>query len=521
MILPKIFATAPTSWSLSSKALLAVFILFVAFKVFSSTSKYLRQQKFKKLHGCQPCRKFPVKDPILGLDFLKQNIEAVQKNQFLQLLCARMISAGPTWQVRVFGTKRSTFTADPANVQTIMSLKFDDYKLAGRRRVMSPLLGSGVFTSDDHEWKNTRTMIRPHFAKEQVTDLGLVELHLSHLFALLPRDDSTVDLPPLFHCFTLDSATHFLFGKSTNTLTDAKEKDLEFARALKYSIDHMAVILVVGRLQSFWGTDKKFEESNRICRAYVGTFVEDVMRFKKTEAGGEKKGGKKSFLQDLAAATDDVEKIQGDLLSLLLAGRDTTASLLCSLFYQLSRRPDVWKALCEEVEQICQMGGERPTYDQLRELKYARWCINEVLRLYPPVPTSAKVARRDTVLPRGGGPDGKLPIYIPAGRKVFWSSYTMHRNPETWGPDAEEFRPERWENARPSWTYIPFNGGPRICIGQQYAITETLYVIVRMVQEFESVEARDDLPWAGTLGLTVAPTTVKVGFRRRAEPTTS
>lgn len=72
--------------------------------------------------------------------------------------------------------------------------------------------------------------------------------------------------------------------------------------------------------------------------------------------------------------------------------------------------------------------------------------------------------------------------------------------------------------SRPVQNYIPFNGGPRTCIGQNYAITETLYVIVRMVQEFESIQAHDDLPWTGTLGLTVHPSTVKVGLRRRVRP---
>lgn len=63
---------------------------------------------------------------------------------------------------------------------------------------------------------------------------------------------------------------------------------------------------------------------------------------------------------------------------------------------------------------------------------------------------------------------------------------------------------------------MPFNGGPRMCLGQQYAITEALYVIVRFVQEFETIEARDDLPWTEALGLTVTPVSVKVGLRRRS-----
>lgn len=89
------------------------------------------------------------------------------------------------------------------------------------------------------------------------------------------------------------------------------------------------------------------------------------------------------------------------------------------------------------------------------------------LRLYPVVPTNARQAVVDTVLPLGGGEDGKSPLFIPAGRAVAWNLYAMHRRRDLYGDDAEEFKPERWETLRPSWEYLPFNGGPRVCIGRK------------------------------------------------------
>ena len=73
----------------------------------------------------------------------------------------------------------------------------------------------------------------------------------------------------------------------------------------------------------------------------------------------------------------------------------------------------------------------------------------------------------DTVLPLGGGPDGKSPLFIPAKTNVQYSVYTMHRRKDLYGEDADEFKPERWETLRPGWEYLPFNGGPRICIGRK------------------------------------------------------
>ena len=115
------------------------------------------------------------------------------------------------------------------------------------------------------------------------------------------------------------------------------------------------------------------------------------------------------------------------------------------------------------------------------------------------------MAVRDTVLPVGGGEDGKSPVLVPEGCLVTWNLYAMHRRQDIFGPDAEEFRPERWDDPqlRPRWEYLPFNGGPRICVGQRYALTEVGYVLVRMVQEFQTVESRDPGPWVENLTLTL------------------
>lgn len=78
----------------------------------------------------------------------------------------------------------------------------------------------------------------------------------------------------------------------------------------------------------------------------------------------------------------------------------------------------------------------------------------------------------DTVLPLGGGPDGKSPLFIPKGRLVSWSLYTMHRRKDLYGDDAEDFRPERWDTLRPGWEYLPFNGGPRICLGRESSLLD-------------------------------------------------
>ena len=165
-----------------------------------------------------------------------------------------------------------------------------------------------------------------------------------------------------------------------------------------------------------------------------------------------------------------------------------------------------------------------PDYETLRDMKYLKFVLNEcklfllvwdqsaiwlttkALRLYPSVPGNGRFANKDTTIPLGGGPDGKSPVFIPKGGIVLYSAYSMHRRKDIYGEDAEEYIPERWEREtlRPGWGYLPFNGGPRICVGQQFALTEAGYTIVRLLQTFARIESRDPEPWCEGLHLTLS-----------------
>lgn len=139
--------------------------------------------------------------------------------------------------------------------------------------------------------------------------------------------------------------------------------------------------------------------------------------------------------------------------------------------------------------------------------QYARRSLtyHQALRIHSVAGISGKGAEVDTVLPRGGGPEGKSPIFVPKGAVVIYSTYAQHRRKDLFGPDAHEFRPERWESLRPGWNYVPFNGGPRICPGQQYALTEASYVVTRFVQTFAHMRSCDAEPWRIGSRLTVCP----------------
>ena len=188
----------------------------------------------------------------------------------------------------------------------------------------------------------------------------------------------------------------------------------------------------------------------------------------------ERRTSRYIFLHELVSQTSDKIKIRSELLNILLAGRDTTASLLSNVWFELSKRPDVWSRLHREIIDSLPDGGF-PTFETLKDMRYLRAVLNESLRLYPVVPENSRQAEVDTILPVGGGEDGKSPVFVAKGQLVHWSLYTMHRRKDLYGEDAESFVPERWldqgdeKGLRVGWEYLPFNGGPRICIGRTCA----------------------------------------------------
>ncbi len=125
------------------------------------------------------------------------------------------------------------------------------------------------------------------------------------------------------------------------------------------------------------------------------------------------------------------------------------------------------------------------------------------LRLYPIFPQMNRVALVDTILPTGGGPDGKSPIFALAGTGFDTSWYNLHRLKSVWGEDADDFKPDRWKTFKPeAWQYLPFGGGPRSCLGRTKALVEASYVIVRLMREFSHIESRDGRDWTGQVQLT-------------------
>ena len=274
---------------------------------------------------------------------------------------------------------------------------------------------------------------------------------------------------------------------------------------------------IAGGLSNFFIRRRKFQENKKIIHEFADNLIQEAIRKFDTEQRQDKAFDEKKsyiFLPQLLRQTQDPAKLRSELLNILLAGRDTTAGLLANVLWVLARRDDVWSKLQFEISTMLQ--GRLPEYDDIKSMRYLRYVINESLRLYPAVPTNGRVASRDTVLPLGGGPDGRSPLFVPKGTQISYMTWSMHRLPEYYGNDALEFNPDRWNTLRPGWEYLPFNGGPRICVGQQFALLETSYTLIRIMQSFGRLEPKSDAPWRENWMLTLsAKGGVHVALHRR------
>ena len=493
---------------------------YLSFKVVVGFVQGMKNRRKAKALGCLPCAKVNNYDPILGLDALWKAYKDLTAGTALEKTRTELLKYNNTASNFVLG-RNVISTTEPQNVKAILATKFKDFELGeDRHQAIAPVLGEGIFTNNGEAWKHSREMLRPAFERARIDDSAMLDTHASSLIANIPTDGTSIDLFPLFYSFSLDSATHFLFGKSTCTLERKIRGETTKGDAEAFAEAFGSVFDIYDPTKTFWGVLAIFfpklvtpsKQHVNALNKFVDTTVANAISDKKHSAPFEEKDSTNSrtkqpyvFLDQLLLSTTNPVKIRAELLNTLLAGRDTTASTLLNVFHTLSQHPEIYAKLSDEILSSFP-DNETPHFGDLKSLSYLRALINESLRLYPIVPENLRSCREDTTLPTGGGPDAKSPVFVPKGYEVHWSLWSMHRRHDLYGDDADEFRPERWidgdaqkvkgygrngdggKGLRVGWEYVPFNGGPRVCIGQQFALMEIMFVIVRFVQSFKTIE---------------------------------
>jgi enediyne biosynthesis protein E7 len=273
---------------------------------------------------------------------------------------------------------------------------------------------------------------------------------------------------------------HMTYNVITRALcnTDVRDELHELSRALTLILREGERILwaLVPALHTLPGP--------RMMRlkAALKAFDRSILRLIDRRMNGEEAQGD---LLDLLLAQTDPETgkpvgfqvLRDDLMTMLIAGHETTAMALAWSCMMMSRHPEVRDRVKAEVSEV--LGGRAPTLQDLGRLQYTGWVIDEALRIYPPFWTISRKATQD---------DRLGPYTIPKGATLMMCPYVTHRNPHYW-PNPEGFVPERFaaeqSAARPTYAYLPFGGGPRVCLGKNFALMEAKLYLALLAQRYE------------------------------------
>ena len=203
-------------------------------------------------------------------------------------------------------------------------------------------------------------------------------------------------------------------------------------------------------------------------RDFLRSFIHRALNRKDGKSDGDTKSQARFILlEELAKSTHDPLELENEIVGVLAASRGTTAALLTWTMYFLARNPQVFDKLRKAVVSEFGLTPEKITLKRLESFDYLRFVTREALRMAPVTPVINRASLVDTTLPRGGGKDGMEPVFVPKGTEVRIAVFAMFRRVDIWGPDAEEFKPERWEGRKFGLEYAPFSAGRRKCMGRK------------------------------------------------------
>ncbi|CAG8957652.1 hypothetical protein HYFRA_00010519 [Hymenoscyphus fraxineus] len=487
-----------------------ILVLTIVVVVLTLFYKYVTQRfsidRAEQKHGCSKAVKYPHKEPIFGLDLFFRMGKAMKEGRILETNRNLFDTYGKTFEVNSWGTATLN-TCDPRNIQTVLALSFKNF---GKVKVKltkkgGSFMAEGIFTADGEIWQRSRALIRPTFARSEISNFECLNKHVNKFMDRISTDSSIVDLQPLLKDLFLDISTEFIFGKSVDCQTPNPPFDSsEFLRAFDISMSGLGARMMLGKLKFIRGRDLEWKKAFKTVHEYIDSHVSTsliargISKDSKTEECQQKKF---VLLEEMTKETQDPIDLRYQLLHIFIPAHDATGIAVSDIFYHLSRDTRCWDKLREEV--LRTTASEPISFELLKSTRYLRHVFNESLRLHPNAGIVRRVCLQDTILPSGGGTDGLSPVLIRRGSNIVLNHHVLHRDRDFWGHDADEFRPERWKNLRPTWEYLPFSGGPRICPAQQMVFTDSAYIIVRMVQTFARIENQDPLSWSERFRMTV------------------
>jgi cytochrome P450 len=352
----------------------------------------------------------------------------------------------------------------PAMVRHVLATHRGNYVKTGTpdEQMLVPLLGRGLLTSEGEEWSMQRRLAHPAFQPRQVVTFDALMAGAAGRLA-----DSWCEKPG-----RVARVDHDLTSLTLTVVAQALlGSEISIGNRFGAAVD------AVNRFMSHYGGEDAADRA--AFRNAVG-FLDSIVGLLISSAGLEGADRGDLLAQLVRARTDERpegfsgRELRDQVITILMAGHETTAKGLTWALYLLDRHPEVLREVEDEVDRV--LGGRAVTADDIGALPVCRRVVLETLRLYPPVWLISRSAVADDVI------DGHL---VSAGSLVCVSPWLLHRRAEEWGDDAGLFRPERF-TGRPdalgaNYSYLPFSAGVRHCVGQHFAMFESVLVLASIV----------------------------------------
>jgi cytochrome P450 len=426
-----------------------------------------------------------------------------QGNEFERL--ARVVFEQP-----VYATKsmmgRMLFVHDPEAVRRVMLDNVANYPKEGLAdEIFTSMFGEGLLSAGPEKWRQHRRIMAPAFAPAAVKAYAPAMSDAARAFAdrwaQLP--EPVVDMAEEMKAVTLRIICETMFSSDAPELVALADKALGFNReALNFGM--LDILPVIGPM-------RMKAKQQRLHDHYAG--MDGAIYRMIEQRRSNIQDAPNDLLTRLIAAKDPEggpgltdQEIRDELITIFEAGHETTAVALTFTWYLLAHHPEVETNLHAELDRV--LGGRTATEADLEALTYTRQVIEEALRLYPPAP--AVTGRRAVAADELGGEK------VGAGDRILISTWVLHRHRKLWDDpetfDPERFSPERSEG-RHRFAYMPFGGGPRICIGMGMALQEAVLILATLAQRFRPrmVEPQDVKI---TARITIAP---EGGLKMRLE----
>lgn len=421
------------------------------------------------------------------------------------------------------GNAPSLMISEPEMIRLVCIKEFANF--TNRSEIVRPpdsWRNSLISALDDH-WKFLRGTISPLFSTGKIRNMttvleGCLEIFINCLDEKL-KDTNIVDLQKMFTALTMDFISRVALGVDVNAQSDPNDTFVKNAyKVFDVQLGRNPLIVLSFLFPEFKSVQGRLalDFSDKKATEFFTSAVQKAFELRRTDPDQDKYkdflalmlNAHKGETMDTGDKTEDIrisekrpltiDEILSNASALFLAGHDSTATLITWIAYCLATHTEVQNRLIAEIDN--ELGGKKPTYDNVMHLPYLDMVVSETLRLYTPNRRNVRDTAEDIEL---------CGVKIPKGTDITIPVHAVHRNPEFW-PDPERFDPERFSPTNRDkiipYSYMPFGIGPRNCLGMRLALSEAKITTVRLLQHAQLfVSEKTEIPPKMDPGIVLKP----------------